>query len=353
MSGKIYYGLHFYPGVAKYDNASGSHLLYLNENTLRKMDKTFRGKPAFVEHVEKVEQDRNKLRNSADAWVIKSFYNEPDGKHWVEFITVTDDADNAIQAGYKLSNSYDAELNNTPGIWNGVHYDNEATDGIYEHLAITKNPRYNESIILTPEQFKEYNDKLKLELSKISNSKQPQENNMAIKDLFFKRVPIENSIDYEKTLVCLPKSKKEYSLIQIVNAMDELEEKIKNNEASNDMKVKLHDGTICKVLELVEKYKNSEEKIKKTKKEDEEDEDENVENEDDEEKEKDKMKNEDDEDEDDKEKKKMKNKKMENSLNKDKNFNELKNAHLNVQNSQEEYRMYTTQDKILRGKELF
>ncbi len=358
MSGKIYYGMHFYPGLAQYNEANGeSYKILLTEETLRKMDRTFPGKPAFVEHVENVEKDRNKLRNEADAWVIESFYNEPDGKHWSKFITVTDEADEAIANGYRLSNAYNPQLNGRAGVWNGIPYDNEVVDGEYEHLAIVENPRYAESIIMTPEQFKSYNEKLKLELSKISNSK-PQENKMSIKDLFFTRKAVDNSLDLEKTLVCLPKSKKEYSIIQIVNAMDEVEEKKKLNEASDDMKVKMHDGTICNVSELIEKYKVLGEKLEnatKKDKDDDEDDDDEIKNEDDEDDddEKKKKENEDDDEDDDEEKKKMKNKKMKNAIEKTQNFNSLKNAHLNNNFQEKENRLMTNNDKVLLGKSMF
>lgn len=375
MSGKIYYGLHFYPGIAQYNNADGtSYKILLKEDTLRKMDSTFPGKPAFVEHVNDVPKDRDKLKNQADAWVIESFFNPPDGKHWTKFITVTDEADSAIAQGYKLSNAYHPATDNTPGIWNGMDYDAEVVDGVYEHLAITKNPRYNESVIMTPDEFKSYNENLNKELMRISNSKK-EDKKMSIKEsimnIFYTKKKIENSADLGDTFVTLPKSGKEYSIMQIINAMDDFEEKKKTNEADYNMKVKLHDGTICNVSDLIDKHKKLSNKIKN--KEDKKDE---MENEDDEEKEKEKemkekkenekdcygkMENEDEDEDEDKETKKkaleiaeheekeMKEKKMKNS---NKHFSEsLKNAHLTEEKI--ENRLYTNSDKVLMGKSLF
>ncbi len=349
MSGKIYYGLHFYPGVAQYNDANGNdYKILLRGETLKKMDKTMQGKPAFVEHVGKVETDRKKLQNAADAWVVESFYNQYDGKHWSKFITVTDEADEAIANGFTLSNAYDPVFNGQNGIWNAISYENEVVDGCYEHLAIVQNPRYNESIILTPEQFKEYNENLKqdLERDRISNSQ--QEKKMGVKDLFFKRTKIENSVDYENTFVCLPKTKKEFSLMQIVNAMDDVEEKKKLNEADLDTNVKLDDGTVMSLKELIERHKNIQSQLEQLLKEREGSNEDNlspegeIQNEDDPEEDKDKPAK----------PETPKNKKMENSLQKTENFNQLKNAHLTVNNSQEE-RLYTVQDKLQLGKELY
>ncbi len=51
-SGKIMYGMHFYPGLAQYSEPNKEAFkIFLNEDTLRKMDPSFAGKPIFVEHV--------------------------------------------------------------------------------------------------------------------------------------------------------------------------------------------------------------------------------------------------------------------------------------------------------------
>ena len=97
--GKVYYGMHFYPGVAQYDNAEGSFRVFVNEDTIRKMNPSFAGRPVFVEHVDTVEENLNELRNDADGWVIESFFNQADGKTWVKFLMVSDRGITAIEQG--------------------------------------------------------------------------------------------------------------------------------------------------------------------------------------------------------------------------------------------------------------
>src|SRR6185437_15146304 len=240
-SGQIFYGMHFYPGLAQYDNADGSYKVFLNETVLRKMDPTFAGKPIFVEHVDGVTPRLDELRKEADGWVIESFFNEADGKHWVKFIGVSERGLIAIKNGYKLSNAYLPKLNGKSGLWNNIFYNDEVVDGEYEHLAIVKNPRYAESVIMSPEQFKAYNEKLKIELTKIANS----EENKPMVLRFWNKTPVENAVDFEKLSVSLPKSGKEFTIYQIINAMDEHEEKRKLNMADLTQQVKLHDGTLC------------------------------------------------------------------------------------------------------------
>lgn len=266
-SGKIYYGIHFYPGVAEYKESDDlSYRIFLNEDTIRKMDPSFAGKPVFVEHVDDVEQNIDKLRGEADGWVVESFFNAADGKHWVKFIVVSEKAERAIKQGLRLSNSYFPLAFGQGGLWNGVTYDKEVTDGAYEHLAIVKTPRYEESVIMTPEQFKAYNDKKLEELKKLSNSKDDK-GDWKMKLSFFKKQKVENAADFESMCVTLPKSGKEKTLLQIINEADEHEEKKKENMADHKAMVKLHDDSMCNVAELVEKHKAMHDELMALKKE--------------------------------------------------------------------------------------
>lgn len=268
--GKIYYGIHFYPGVAEYQEpGKDPYRVFLNEDTLRAMDPTFSGRPIFVEHVEEVEEDIQKLRGEAEGWVIESFFNAADGKHWVKFIVVGEHAERAIAAGFRLSNAYLPKAFGEAGLWNGVAYTKEITGGEYEHLAIVRHPRYEESVIMTPEEFKTYNEDKLVELKRLSNSKdQKGETKMAFK--LFKRTKVENAIDIEVMSVVLPKSGKEVSIQKLVNDADEKEVDKNAGMADLSHKVKMHDGAHCTVGELVEKHKalNDELEAMKGKKED-------------------------------------------------------------------------------------
>lgn len=251
--GKIFYGMHFYPGVAEYQEpGKDPYRIYLNEDTLRSMDPSFAGRPIFVEHVDEVDDDLDELRKEADGWVIESFFNSADGKHWVKFIVVSEIAEQAIKNGLRLSNAYIPKSFANGGLWNGVSYIKEITGGEYEHLAIVKNPRYEESVILSPEQFKKYNEDKVIELKKLSNSKDDKgETKMKLN--FFKKTKVENSDGLEGMSVVLPKSKQEMTVEQLVNEMDTI--KNMDGYASPDHVVKIHDGSEMKVSELVEKHK--------------------------------------------------------------------------------------------------
>lgn len=256
--------MHFYPGVAEYaEPGKDPYRIFINEDTIRSMSPTFAGRPIFVEHVEDVEPNVDELRKEADGWVVESFFNAADGKTWAKFVIVSERGFKAIQKGFKLSNAYVPRAFGQGGLWNGVTYAKEVTAGEFEHLAIVRNPRYEESTILTPDEFKQYNSKKEVELKKLANSK--EERGATI--MFFKKTKVENSKDLESMSVTLPKSGKEMTVIQLVNEMDKIENM--HGYASDDHMVKVGDKEMS-VKNLVKSHvkMNAEMEDLKKKKED-------------------------------------------------------------------------------------
>lgn len=287
-----------YPGVAEYaDRGTKPFRVFLNENTIRSMGPSFAGKPVYVMHVDEVHHDIDELRKEVDGWVIESFYNEADGKHWVKFLVCSKKGEQAIQKGYKLSNCYLPGQFGLGGVWNGVSYDKEVKSGGYEHLAIVPNPRYEESIIMTPEQFKAYNDDKRLELQRLSNNKDERE---PMKLKLFERKKVENSTDLEKLCVALPKSGKEMTISEMATALDEIETGKPRLVNSTDLV--MFNGKEITVDELAKlanaKKKNEDDDDDKMENEEEEDDEDKMENEEEEIEEEKEIENEDDDDDD-------------------------------------------------------
>lgn len=254
---KVFYGLHMVEGVAEYrEHGSEPYRIMIGEEAIKNMDPSFAGKPVYVMHVDEVSVE--KIQEEADGYVIESFFNQADGKHWVKFIVVSDRGHEAIRSGWKLSNSYTPKELSTGGLWHGVEYANEVKRGEYDHLAIVPNPRYGESEILTPEDFKSYNLKKELELKRLSNDKGDS-------SMFkiFKKTKVENSAEFESMVVTLPKSGKEMTITQLVNEADELEKKKEAPQMANgDHKVKVGNEEMT-VNELVEKHLAMKDSMKK------------------------------------------------------------------------------------------
>lgn len=249
---EIYYGLHMAPGVAEYrDPGQDAYRILINEDTLKVMDTTFAGRPVYVRHVDEVNLDL--LQVEADGYVIESFFNTADGKHWAKFIVVSDKGHEAIKIKkWRLSNAYMPKETIAGGLWHGVDYAKEVVRGEYEHLAIVPDPRYDESIILTPEEFKKYNDEKEIELKRLANSKGEE----SMFD-FSKKTKVENSKDIESISVTLPKSKVEKTITQLINEGDEQEmekkKDVKDCYANGEHKVKVGEEEMS-VNELVEKH---------------------------------------------------------------------------------------------------
>jgi hypothetical protein len=214
---QILYGRHMSPGVAEYRPAGEAPFrILVNEDAIRKMDKSFSGKPVYVRHVDEV--NLSSLQAEADGYVFDSFFNEADGAHWVRMIVVSDKGHEAVRKGWKLSNAYMPKTYAPGGISKGVEYQRELIDGEYEHLAIVDDPRYEDSVILTPEEFKKFNEDKLADLRRLSNSKEKR----SMWDLF-KRTKVESDLTPD-TIIKLPKSGKEVTLEALVNAMDKAEE---------------------------------------------------------------------------------------------------------------------------------
>ena len=185
------------PGPAEYtDGPNGQpYRILVSSDTARKMDPSFEGKPVYVEHVNSeqpneknktiegtFEDDKgNTKTKNADGYVISSFYNEADGMHWCRFIITSQDGMDAIKQDFKLSNCYQPIHMGPGGSYHGIEYSKEFEECEYLHLALVKNPRYTESIILTPSEFKSYNEEKFKELAAVRNSANVPKNVVAVK----------------------------------------------------------------------------------------------------------------------------------------------------------------------------
>jgi len=165
-----YFGLHFRDGIAGgYKAKSGNTInILITEEAINKMRPSYEGKPIFTEnHVKEVNETN--IQNSV-GYVVKSFHNTDDGHEWMEFLVTKPEGLTAIKNGWKLSNSFDISDSAGGGYYHGVEYCQTIKNGAYDHVAILQTPRYKESLILNPAEFKDYNKKKREEKEKFQNS---------------------------------------------------------------------------------------------------------------------------------------------------------------------------------------
>ncbi len=349
---KKYYGLHFAEGVAQYNmNGKASRLLIL-EHAIKNMNPSFEGKPVYVDHVN--DENLDKLAEEMDGVVVRSFFNKADGKYWVEFMVTTDEGHQRIREGWKLSNAYRVGASKGGGKWHNVDYDQEVTHGEFRHLAIVKAPRYEESVIYTPEEFKAYNERKEAELKLLENSMKERKPMFSL--FRRKKEEVQNIADLADAFVEI--DGKEVSLSEMIEGVknakkNEEEEKEKDKEKEKENKKMNMDSEIevgdekMSVKELVKKYQALNKKNAEPPKDKDKDKDEK-----DEKKDNKKKDNSTDSDKDSEGDKKPEDKKVDNSKDdKDaekKRFEDLKNAHDNAPKPDRVVDLGV--DKLARGK---
>lgn len=248
---KLFYGLHFCDGVAEYQNENDR--IFISEATAKSMDASFSGCPVYVGHksadIEKIQE--------ADGYVVRSFFNKNDGKHWAEFMAVSDDAHEAIANGWKLSNAYTIKKQAEGGRWHNVEYAYEVLEGEYNHLAIVQTPRYSESVILTAEEFKEYNKQKENELKTLTNS-------LGKKFMFkfFKKDQVENAKELSEMTVSL-KNGQEMSIASLIELVEKRNEMDKEEEEKKEKEAKDKEEEEKRKANEEEKKKEEEEEAKK------------------------------------------------------------------------------------------
>ncbi len=276
---QVYYGRHISAGVCGYLQET----ILITDDTLKKMDTTFAGKPVYVDHQS---VDLPNLQTQADGYVSESFYLKEDGSHWAKFIAVSDKAHEAIKNGYRLSNAYKPIAFGVGGTWHNVSYDREIVEGEYNHLALVKNPRYEESIILTPEQFKQYKEEKAKQLEQMVNSKENPEGEKKMKWNLFKKdktpaddlqnsiVKLEDGTEMELQTILNAVAKKNEEDKAKADEEKKKEEEKKNDEELMKKEIKVGEKSMS-VEDLVKEYqqmckKNEETDEEKKKKEEEE-----------------------------------------------------------------------------------
>lgn len=319
---QVFYAKHLEAGHATYDNET----ILLDNPTLIEMAKSFVGKPVFAGQHEKVELDN--LQEQADGYVVESFFNT-DGWLWVKFIAVSDASFEAIARGWGVSNAYIPTEFEGAGTHHNTPYDRKIVNGYFTHLAIVEFPRYEESKILTPEEFKAYQEETKAKLSELHNSKpQPQKTEGKSKMFSIFKTKKEEVAQISPDAQIELENGKTVSILEMVNALKKNEDEGKKEEKeSPDMEMEIEiDGEAIPLKELVNRYKNAMKKNsdEEAKKEDEksEEEDKSKENEDKEEK-----------------------KEEDEKTNSKDFFTELRNAH-----STQGKAVSTSMDSISRGK---
>ena len=132
-------------GLVSYKDVDAGVALLKNE-TINTSLETFDGKPVLIDHNEVTPENYGKFRKGN---VISARFNPQDGWYYVDFIVDDDTAIDLIEnQGYSVSCAYNVLDVADGGLYQDLPYDGEITKIYFTHLALVKEPRYEESKIL-------------------------------------------------------------------------------------------------------------------------------------------------------------------------------------------------------------
>lgn len=149
MKPKRYRALHITPGIVDYTDGDQRETVLIKKAALDKMNSSFLGKPVF-NFTHKVVDIKNafdftseEIEEHAVGVISDVGYDVESGYFFADMMIWDEETQDNISNGYGVSNAYVPEVG-PGGEYNNVPYNEEVTDGEYDHMAIVENPRYED-----------------------------------------------------------------------------------------------------------------------------------------------------------------------------------------------------------------
>lgn len=244
---KHYYARHMQPGICGY----GTEKVLVDTDAVKLMlGNDAVGKPVYVLHQT---VDLAKIKEKADGYIIDSFYNELDGWAWFKILIITDEAHAAIAKDWAVSNAYVPTQWGVGGTKNNVPYDREIMNGQFTHLAIVPDPRYEDACIMTPDQFRAYQDSKKQQLEELRNSNSQPPGGKTMFKLFKNKREEVQTIDADTQIEL--ENGKSVTLQEMINAVKKNDDN--DAEMMNGDSMVECDGEKMPLKELVNRYNNA------------------------------------------------------------------------------------------------
>ncbi len=127
-------------GLVKYDFG----VCLLKKETIDKFVNTFIECPVIINHKDNI------TSNDVVGTIKNIWFSAEDGWFWCDGLITDNEAIKLIEDGYNVSCQYRITdyIENTEGKFHNANpYDKEILDGVFEHLAIVENPRYEDAFI--------------------------------------------------------------------------------------------------------------------------------------------------------------------------------------------------------------
>lgn len=127
-------------GLVKYDFG----VCLLKKETIDKFVNTFINQPVIIGHKDDIKKD------DVVGYVHNIWFSPEDGWFWCDGKLTDKEAIKKVEKGFNVSCQYritEYSNNTDKKLHNGNPYDKEILSGIFEHLAIVENPRYEDAFI--------------------------------------------------------------------------------------------------------------------------------------------------------------------------------------------------------------
>lgn len=167
--GKHFVSRFIEPGAVSYGSAG---VLKVSKEALDRFIQSFVACPVIIKHKTLTNSNIDEER----VGVVNSVWYEPkDGWFYCDGVIWKDEAIDKIEDGWSVSCTYNmTDSTGDSGEWHNMHYDDELVNGVFEHLAIVPNPRYEEATILLNSKEEDNNMLLKLFNGKKSNEEKSE-----------------------------------------------------------------------------------------------------------------------------------------------------------------------------------
>lgn len=141
--GRFFRARFLQPGLVKYSFG----VCLLTKETIDKFVYKFVGCPVVIDHKDVTDESAKDMRVGV---ISKVDFDPFDAWYWCEGVIFDQEAIDLVNNGYNVSCQYEITqyaTNDKEELHNGNPYDKEILDGAPEHLAIVKNPRYENAMI--------------------------------------------------------------------------------------------------------------------------------------------------------------------------------------------------------------
>ena len=132
------------PGLVNYNDVKMGTLL-LRKETIDRMIPSFVDKPLVINHQEVTPGN---FEDIAVGYIKSVYYNAVDGGYYADVLVTNDEGHRRIEDGWGVSSAYKVGNIGEGGKHHNIQYDGEIMNGEGEHLALVRNPRYEDCTLV-------------------------------------------------------------------------------------------------------------------------------------------------------------------------------------------------------------